>query len=221
LEAIRSSLGPEDDPGPIEREIAVARLAHQEASHAARRIANVAQRIAALQRSQVNTAEAQINAARADLARRTGELSSYRSAARGGTGAMPAESSGSRSWLGDLSMAEVDVTAADFSDNPILSKFGRGGAGLADYRWAVQTWDEVVRPGLARGMTRDDFQARDAERDAPPLRRTADVYDIFLHENQRLLLTRTADGRLTVDNGRHRLQVARDLGIQTLPAQVS
>ena len=84
----------------------------------------------------------------------------------------------------------------------------------------MQTWNDTVGPGVAKGMTRDDFAARDLRGDAQPLHKTADVYDMFLGTG-RIHVARQTDGSLNIVNGRHRFQVARDLGITSLPGQVS
>jgi hypothetical protein len=76
-----------------------------------------------------------------------------------------------------------------------------------------------VGPGVAAGKTREDFAARDARSNAQPLRRTADVYDMFLGSD-RIRVDRRPDGSMDVVNGRHRLLIARELGIKTLPGQV-
>lgn len=127
--------------------------------------------------------------------------------------------------LRGLGLEDVDVDAADLAENPIRDDsasgtFGKGGLSRADYRWAVQTWADVVAPGITKGKTREDFAARDARAGAPPLRRTADVYDLFVGSN-RLKVDRRPDGSLNVINGRHRLTIARELGIKSLPAQVA
>lgn len=116
-------------------------------------------------------------------------------------------------------MASVDVMSADLTENPIQGEFGRGGATRADYRWAVQTWHDTIAPGLARGMSRSDFEADDALRGAQPLRRTADVYDMFLGDDH-IRVDRRPDGTFNVISGRHRLQIARDLGIESLPGKI-
>jgi hypothetical protein len=131
-------------------------------------------------------------------------------AAKGGTG--------SSSWLGEQGLADVDVALADYSDNPILGKFGRDGLSRADYRWAVTTWDAVIRPGLDNGMTRDDFAATDAGRGARPPRSYAEVYDMFLGGDP-IRIERRPDGTLRVGSGRHRIEVARELGVTRLPAK--
>ncbi|MHA6784694.1 hypothetical protein ACVGOW_27405 [Pseudonocardia saturnea] len=122
--------------------------------------------------------------------------------------------------MSESELTDFDVATADFSDNPIVGNFTRDpGMSRADYRWAVQTWDEVVRPGLDRGLTRDDFATRDAQRGAPPLRRTADVHDMFLGDEP-ITLNRRPDGSYEVNGGRHRIAIARELGISHLPGKV-
>ncbi len=211
---------------------------------AAADIAGVASRVAALQRSQVRNTHVFAEAARADLARRGRELGAYRQAGAdvgtaglpgefGGTGAARALGglalagaagraadcgAGDTSWLADHGLADVDVALADYSDNPIIGKFGRGGLNRADYRWAVTTWDEVIRPGLDKGMTRDDFAARDVTRGARPPRSYAEVYDMFLGEES-IRIDRLPNGVPYVRHGRHRIEVARELGVTRLPAK--
>jgi hypothetical protein len=221
-EALLRSRRPENDSRPNAPDLAEAVNALRVAQQAVTRIALVSQQLGALLRGQTRSNEAAVSGARSDLTRRVGELATYRAA--GGTrvaaGATAQPGAFGDSWLGGTGLSEVNITDADFSDNPVIGKFGRGDTTLADYRWAVQTWQDVVGPGVGQGMTREDFEARDTQRGAPALRRTTAVYDMFLGDADRLRLTRRPDGVLHVDNGRHRIQVARELGITHLPAQV-
>lgn len=222
LEQLLVSIGPEGDRRQIERDLADAQANLHTARNAAQRISAASQRLSALTRSQRNSLDALLETARADLSKRGGELNSY----RGGGGAVGVGSSGGGAassagqWTGGNGLSIVDVSAADFGDNPILDGFTKGGTTRADYRWALQTWDEVVGPGVARGMSREDFEARDQARGATGLRRTAGVFDMFLGDADRLRVTRRPDGSLDVTNGRHRLEIARELGIKSLPGEV-
>lgn len=222
LQASLDSLGPDDDPRPLRSELMRAEQNLQSARRAMAQIEAVAQQVSSLQRSHAQQTSAQVAAARADLSRRTSELGSYRGS--GGSGATAVGSSGGAgegsAFLGGMGLSSIDLGAADFAENPIIGNFGRGDTTRADYRWAVQAWDEVVGPGMARGMTRADFEARDAARGASPLRRTAAVYDMFLGDTDRIRVSRRPDGTLDVTNGRHRLEVARELGVRSLPGQV-
>jgi hypothetical protein len=251
LEAQLSALQPDaPQRAQVQRDLLRAWQSLEAARQATRRLANVARQVARLQRSHAQTAETRVTAARADVARRVTALDAYRAAGGGAGGAAvggiigavgalgtagvaavatmitspaspPAPSAtGSTAWLAGRGLADISVTEAGFADNPITGSFGRGGLSRADYRWAVTIWDEVVRPGLDRGMSRDDFASRDEARSAPALRRTADVYDMFLGSDP-LRAERRADGTLNVINGRHRIEIARELGIAHLPAVVT
>jgi hypothetical protein len=221
LQASLSTLGPGDDPRPMRSELMRAEHNRHSARQAMAQIEAVAQRVGALHRSHAQQTSAQVAAARADLSRRTSELGSYRaSGAGGGSGGSSGGGGQGSAFLVGMGLTSIDVGAADFGDNPIIGSFGRGDTTRVDYRWAVQTWDEVVGPGMRRGMTRADFEARDAARGAQQLRRTAAVYDMFLGDTDRIRVSRRPDGTLDVTNGRHRLEVARELGIRSLPGQV-
>lgn len=164
-------------------------------------------------------------AARGDLRRRLGEVARYR-----GEGASLISSpmagvpeKGQTQEDGTLrsyGLTEIPVSSMNFEDNPIEGKFGRGETNSGDYRWAVETWHTVVSPGVKSGMTREDFERRDTERNAGLFRQSAKVYDLFLGDTDRLRLSPRQDGTYDVVNGRHRVQVARELGINALPASL-
>jgi hypothetical protein len=235
-----------DDPrrAAVAYDLARAQADQHAAVQAATRVTGLMERAAALQRSHARNTRSFTEAARADLTRREGQLGAYRAAGAGGlgggfagtphalgglalggaavggaaTGGSAAGGGTGPGWLTSAGLADVSVAEAGFADNPIVGEFGRDGLTRADYRWAVTQWDEVIRPGLDRGMTRDDFAAKDAARDAPPLRRLAFVYDIFLG-SEAIVVNRLPDGTIDVTNGRHRLTVARELGVTSLPAR--
>ena len=222
------------------QELARARESLEAGRQASAHVAGIATRVAAVQRAPARDTSAQVAAARADLSRRASQLGAYRAAGRGAIGrgdvggglatvalgglalgstaATAATAAGVAAWLTAGGLADVAVAEADFSGNPIVGTWGRDGFGRGAYRWAVAAWDEVIRPGLDRGMTRDDFAARDTARGALPGRQTASVYDWFLGTDA-IVVERRADGSVNVINGRHRLEIARELGIAHLPAK--
>ncbi len=231
LADLLASLGPEEKLRPVAAaDLAAARESLAAARQAVTRLADVAARTAALQRSQAANTAGFVAAARGDLALRGGELGAYRGASDrtgglagpgAGSAVAPGPLSGTAgaAWLAGNGLSDLDVAQAAFADNPVTGAFGRGDVTRADYRWALSTWDETVRPGLEQGLTRDDFAARDAARGAPPLRRTADVYDMFLGSDP-IRVERRRDGSVVVLNGRHRIQIAGELGITRLPAEL-
>jgi hypothetical protein len=124
------------------------------------------------------------------------------------------------SGYGVQGIVDVPINHADFDDNPIKDGYHRGGANISDYRWAVETWESVVRPGVVAGKTREDFARRDAEMGRHVgFRRTAGVYDMFLGDHP-IQFSRRADGTLDVASGRHRVQIAQQLGLTHLPGRL-
>lgn len=227
LEARLSAAKAGDDSTQLEREIDSARMSQLGAYQALRSLQDVQQQFRAAHRRALSDLEAIVPAARADLRRRLSDISSYRSIGTAGSGAGSGGSTGTQNgssadvWT-SRGIQLVDTAAIDFTDNPVIGSVERDGASLADYRWAVETWDTVVRPGVERGMTRDELVARDNERGAGPRRRTADVYDMFLGDKtNRIRVSRRPDGTYDPQNGRRRTTVARQLGISSLPAEVT
>jgi len=212
------------------------RRAHEALGDAQRALALVAQVEASVRRlSRVHTTASNphVANARAQLAAMKRAIGDYRSSGRGiGGNGVPggpstaAKLSTEATALAEAGLTGLDVRAADLDENPVLDDngvhgtFGKGGLSRSDYRWAVQTWDDTVGPGVAAGKSRQDFVDRDARSNAQPPRRTADVYDMFLG-SERIRVDRRPDGSLNIVNGRHRLLIARELGIKSLPGQVS
>lgn len=214
----------------LQAKLVRARDAHERAEQASARVNEVDARLSLLNRTHITTATSQVSSARAQLAAMSRALDVYRSAGAGfggggGSRGGSAAAVGGGALVG-VGLSDLEVDSADLDDNPILDDdrsqgtFGKGGLSRADYRWAVQTWNDTVGPGVAGGKTREDFVERDSQSGAKPLRRTADVYDIFLGSD-RIRADRQPDGSLDIVNGRHRLLVARELGIKTLPGEVS
>jgi hypothetical protein len=218
-----------DERPRLQAQLLRAREAHEQARRASVRVHDVAASVGRMSRVHTTSGAVQVSSARAQLAAMSRALEGYRSGggALGGGGSSRGPAARAAGGpMTSMGLVELDVASADLDENPILdddrknATFGKGGLGRADYRWAVQTWTDTVGPGVAGGKTRDDFAARDAGVGAQPLRRTADVYDMFLG-NDRIRVDRKSDGTLNIVNGRHRLLIARELGITTLPGEVS
>ncbi|HEY1704275.1 MAG TPA: hypothetical protein VGG75_31660 [Trebonia sp.] len=224
LESV-SAVAEEEDRRRLQAELVRAREHLNQARRAHRRVADVSEGVRALQRSYALQCSPIVAAGRGNLAGRVGAVQQYLSGGGGGASGESGGSSGAGpnnlgTALAALGMTNVSATTADLDNTPIQDGFTRGGLSRADYRWAVQTWNDTVGPGIARGMTRNDFAARDnREPPAPSLRRTVDVYDMFLGSDA-IRADRRPDGSLNIINGRHRLQIARELGIKDLPGRV-
>lgn len=236
LKDIVNSVPEDEDPGPALRELAKAEEQLQRAEQGESLARTVAERGRVLERNLRRTTMDVVPDALGDLRSGISSLEKYRDSSGGGismgggsgTGATP--SSGVTSGSGgagggssdpyassDLSM--IDISEVDMSDNPASTSDGHHGNSHADYRWMVDTWETTVRPGVDRGATRKDFADRDAARGAPPNRQTANVYDTFMGSD-RIVVERRPDGTLNPTNGRHRIAMARSLGITHLPGSV-
>lgn len=148
-------------------------------------------------------------------------------AAGGGTGSV-ASSGGGTAGRGSLGndgpsalarhgLEAVAVIDADFSDNPVVSW---NKASRSDIEWAVDRWDTVVSKVVARGGSREELAERDQrEGTAGTMRQLAGVWDMFLGSDPVTLSPRQGGG-YDVVGGRHRLLVAREMGVNHLPARV-
>lgn len=228
IEALLGSAGGERGR-QLRAELVRATEAYERARRAGVKLGDVAASVSQLNRSHATTSTSQVATARVQLSAMSRALEGYRAGAVGFDGAASGGARFARATTDSfegMGLTDVNVRSADLAENPILDDnisqgtFGKGGLSRADYRWAVQTWNDTVGPGIASGQTREDFAARDARSNAPPLRRIADVYDIFLGAS-RIRVDQQPDGSLNVVNGRHRLVIARELGIKSLPGQVS
>ena len=78
----------------------------------------------------------------------------------------------------------------------------------------------VVEPAVAVGKGSDYFKARDSAEGLSGEHSYSGVHNWFYNSDHAIKLTRTDSGKYTVSNGYHRLAVARELGIDSLPAVV-
>jgi vacuolar-type H+-ATPase subunit E/Vma4 len=104
-------------------------------------------------------------------------------------------------------------------DRPDLDRYPRGGLEKSDFAWAAVQWEESVRPGLEAGLTRDDFAAQDATTGASAPRSLAEVHDLYLGTDC-IWGDRRADGGVDIRGGQHRVHVAREMAIRTLPVRL-
>jgi hypothetical protein len=208
----------------LSRELEIAEESVKRARRAHAQAARVVEDLRTIERRFGATIESKTSAAQADLQRRLAALAGYREA--GMTGSSPSSTnqsspvaSAAQAFAGH-GLVDVPLDNARFDDNPIVDGYHKGGAKRADYRWAVETWETTVRPGVLAGQTREDFERRDASREAPEFRRTANVYDMFLGDDP-VHFSRRSDGSLDVASGRHRVETARSLGLTHLPGKLS
>lgn len=114
----------------------------------------------------------------------------------------------------------VPLSLIDDSDSGVTGSadFGKGFS-PADLEWAHEAFIRVIMPGVASGATLDDFRARDQREGRMGTRSYADTYSGFFGDSKILLDSHGSS--FTVGNGYHRSWVARSMGLDAVPAEVS
>lgn len=211
-----------EDRARLTRELEIVNRSLEDARRGLRFAIEAARRAQSIARQIDEATNSRVAQASQSLRRKFGALADYKSVSVPHSAGTPSSAGGAPGGndFGVDGVVDVPIEHANFDDNPILGTFGRGGATLADYRWAAETWETVVRPGVLAGKTRADFERQDlAAGRRTGYRRLGGVYDMFLGDEP-IRFSRRADGTLDVANGRHRVQVARQLGITHLPGRM-
>lgn len=130
----------------------------------------------------------------------------------GGTSAAPA--------IGNTGTHAVRLDSIDDSDSSVT-----GAASFnhhMDYQsaeWATETVDSTILPAVQRGHGRDYFVQRDRDEGRGEDRSLARLYDTTFGSNA-VTLSRNADGSHSVNGGYHRIWMARQQGVQSIPARI-
>ena len=221
VEAALSSARDEEDKTRLQRDLREATAALESAKRGLATASDAARSAQLLERRIGDSATGRVPDATRSLSKKLEALADYRDTGPPASTAGNAASNGPAAYdYGVEGISDVPLDQADFCDNPIRDGYHKGGAKVEDYRWAVETWETVVRPGVLAGKSRDDFESRDiAMGRESGFRRTAGVYDMFLGGDL-IEFSRRADGSLDVASGRHRVEIAKQLGITHLPGRV-
>ena len=123
-------------------------------------------------------------------------------------------SSKSPSTLAGRESIKVSDVIDDTGKDPSFEKVSR-----EHVEWGLDRLKGVVEPALRNGKGADYFAARDAAEGLSGERSYSGVYNWFYNSDHAIKVTR-ATGGYVVTNGYHRLAVAREIGIDTLPATV-
>ena len=84
----------------------------------------------------------------------------------------------------------------------------------------ARRFDCEVRPAVEAGSGRDYFQQKDREAGSDYQHGLERLYDAY-YGSEPIRVTRLKSGRMEVTNGRHRLFVAKQAGIRTVPASMA
>jgi hypothetical protein len=134
-----------------------------------------------------------------------------------GVGVPAANAAGMAALPGGVSMVSIDSIVDDGSiTGP--ADFTKG-YNIDDLSVAFEMLLDVVLPAVALGKDRDYFRERDAAANRYGTRSLSDTFSGFFGDSA-IALERQPDGCFRVANGRHRIWLARHLGITSVPARV-
>ncbi len=119
----------------------------------------------------------------------------------------------------DARIRDIPLSAIDTSNLNVYGPEDPRGDSYAQIAAGVHKLEDTVRPGVAAGMGREDFQALDQAQGLDPVTNGyTKTYDSF-YGSDPVTLAKIGD-RYEVDKGRHRLFVAKNEGLDSIPARV-
>jgi flagellar biosynthesis regulator FlaF len=80
--------------------------------------------------------------------------------------------------------------------------------------------NSVVLPGVQEGASGDDFSQMDAQQGLDNEHGYRRIYDVFYGQDA-IHVNKLGENCYDIDNGYHRIFVARDMGLETIPAKVA
>lgn len=138
-----------------------------------------------------------------------------------GAGIPPSYQGGSRggrlSWV-NTGIQIVDLDLIDLSDSPVADTGDFHKVSAQEMQEGLRKLQDVVMPAVAQGADGDYFSQLDAAQGLDYAHGYRRIYDAFYGQDC-IHLDKVGD-RYQVVNGYHRLFLARQLGIKTLPARV-
>jgi hypothetical protein len=120
-------------------------------------------------------------------------------------------------WV-DRGIQDVPLDTIDISDSPVEGEEDFRKVSHDDMVEGFSKLEKVVRPAVEQGADGDTFYQMDQVQGLDYEHGYQRIYDSF-YGTDAIRLNRDGE-RTTVVNGYHRLQVARELGIKTVPARV-
>jgi len=146
-----------------------------------------------------------------------------------GGGGSSTDSVGIASAIGSAALAEELTTVPegyrmvpldlidDSADVRGTEDFKKPGYSPEDLAWSYTALREVVLPALARGLGVDHFAELDAREGLTGTHSYTECFNGFFSASEAIRLNGLPSGRYSVANGRHRIWVARELGLDAVP----
>lgn len=134
-------------------------------------------------------------------------------------GIAPKEAESHSEWV-DRGIQDVPLETIDFSDNYVKGPGDfQHGSSYNEMARGMKALEEDVRPAVERGEGADYFRELDQQRGLDYAHGSLRAYDTFYGRNA-ISLTKIGDHYQVANGGYHRLYVARELQMQSIPAHV-
>ncbi len=148
--------------------------------------------------------------------------SSVGGAGSSGGGGASAGGSGSNDLprIGETELVEAPLDRLDTSKSGVTGPESFSKTDYARMRQGVQRLDEVVLDAVRNGADGEHFARMDAQRGLDYEGGYQRVYEAFFGGDS-LRLDHRSDGTYEVIDGLHRIHVARELGLSSLPARIA
>lgn len=118
----------------------------------------------------------------------------------------------------DRGIQDVLLDRVNLRDSHVQSEEDFKKVSKAEMLEGFEKLQSVVRPAVEKGANADYFSQMDEERGLDYPNGYRKIYDAF-YGNDAIRLDKVGD-TYTVTNGYHRLAVAKELGLETIPARV-
>ncbi|GIV78341.1 MAG: hypothetical protein KatS3mg050_2735 [Litorilinea sp.] len=119
----------------------------------------------------------------------------------------------------DHGIREIPLGQIDWEEMGGLAQDDYHKVSAEEMREGLRKMVEVVRPAVQQGATAEDFSHMDEERGLDYPHGYRRIYDAFYGPHECIVVEKVGD-RYQVLNGRHRLWLAREMGMKSLPARV-
>ena len=120
-------------------------------------------------------------------------------------------------WV-DIGIVDVEIDKINLTDSWVHSTSDFHKVSYEEMRQGLEDLQKVVHPAVDQGATGDDFGQIDQANSRDYSHGYQRIYDAFYGEGS-IRLTRVGD-KYEVTNGYHRLFVAKEMGMKTIPARV-
>ena len=132
----------------------------------------------------------------------------------------PAAATSERSRFSEKGIVPIDVADVPNEEIGPLSADDFHKYSYDEMLEGARRFDREVRPAVEAGSARDYFHQKDREAGSDYQHGLERLYDAY-YGSEPIRVTRLKSGRMEVTNGRHRLFVAKQAGIRTVPASMA